>query len=379
MNISRCKLNTKVTITALLLVLMLTLSAVSFGAEETGQYFRTDGSKTGYEAPGNLRLLTGEEGDNYRFRAMSSRYGFPEDYQANTTGFSTLNISGSSQYSAEQFHWLADKIREIAPGKDVYIIDLRQESHGFVDGTATQDGEPVDCKGLPLSWYGEHNWANFGMTASEVLADEESRFQATVGQEISIKGRLSGGGSGSGSGSGSGGRPGSGGGSGGSDRRQRTIPVQVTAYTTEKKLAEAQGFHYLRLAIPDRTFPEPDVLDTFIDLVQGIDMDNSWLHFHCMAGLGRTGIMMSVYDMMKNPDVPMLDILARQTMTGGSYPLSEGHSEDHLSSYDETRLRMVPLIYQYIQENHEANYPISWSEWLKQQEAEPIPATAVVP
>ena len=278
---------------------------------------------------------------------------------------------------------------------EIYIIDLRQESHGFVDGTATVDGQPVDCQGLPLSWHGEHNWANFGMTAAEALTDEESRFQAAVGQEITVKGRIE-------SGTGSSGFPndigsagfpddignpgnrsgtgrGAGSGRGGPDRRQRTIPIQVTAYTTEKKLAEAEGFHYLRLAIPDRTFPEPEVLDAFIDFVKGIDMDHSWLHFHCMAGLGRTGIMMSVYDMMKNPDVPMLDILARQTMTGGSYPLSEGHSEDHLASYDETRLRMVPLIYQYIQENHEANYPISWSEWLKQQEAEPIPATAVVP
>ena len=46
-------------------------------------------------------------------------------------------------------------------------------------------------------------------------------------------------------------------------------------------------------------------------------MGKSWLHFHCLAGYGRTATFMAIYDMMKNPDVGLSDIVYRQSMTGG--------------------------------------------------------------
>ena len=67
----------------------------------------------------------------------------------------------------------------------------------------------------------------------------------------------------------------------------------------------------------------------------------------------------------------MIDILARQTMTGGSDPLSAGHTESWLQHYIDERLRLVPLIYEYVQENYRDNYPVSWSEWLRQQRLAP--------
>ena len=348
----------------MLMLLAALCLAVNSVALADSEHFRVDSGEYREVSPGNMRFLTGEPGENYKFRKMSTRYGYPEDYKANTKGFSTLNISGSAQYSEGQFRWMAKKIRELAPGKEVYIIDLRQESHGFFD-----DANNSDWHGIALSWYAEHNWANLGKSVAEVLQDERTRFNATIGSEITVTGHIGSrnwdGGSFDFSSIPSGTVP-SGSWDGG--RRERTTVMQVKAWRSEQQLAESEGFHYLRLSIPDRTFPEEQEIDSFIRLIRSLDMNNSWLHFHCMAGMGRTGIMMSFYDMMKNPDVPLKDILARQTMTGGSYPLSSASREEYLSKYDAERLRLVPLLYEYVQENYKTNFQLPWSKWLDLRE-----------
>ena len=74
---------------------------------------------------------------------------------------------------------------------------------------------------------------------------------------------------------------------------------------TEKELVESEGFEYIRLPMRDHSWPTAESIDTFVSFVKSIDPDQSWLHFHCMGGRGRTGVMMMLYDMMMNPDVPM--------------------------------------------------------------------------
>lgn len=312
--------------------------------EEAAPSFRLDTLASEEETPpGNLRLLIGDPGENYTFRDIT-REGFPEDYQPDMTGLSALNISGSAQYSVGQFRFLAKKIAGLAPDiKNVYIVDLRQESHGFV----YDDNEP-DYFGVPLSWHAKHNWANLGMSTEEVLAEEKKLFRELVGTSVTLKGKARKNG----------------------DRHNKVI--QISSAITEEELVrmvndEIPGieFHYVRFAIPDRTFPEEEIVDAFMQFIKGIDMNSSWLHFHCQAGIGRTAIMMSIYDMMKNPEVEMTDILVRHTMTGGAYPLSAGQGDEALKEYDEKRIRLVPLVYDYIHESREANDEILWSEWLK--------------
>ena len=84
--------------------------------------------------------------------------------------------------------------------------------------------------------------------------------------------------------------------------------------------------------------------------------------------------MMMIYDMMRNPGVPMKDIVIRQTMAGSSYPLYTEKSNRYKVPLYEEKARMTPLFHEYDQQCREDNFEAPWSVWLKQREAQPSAA-----
>lgn len=249
----------------------------------------------------NVRFL---KDDLFTFQEVKSKYGIDPACSPDTRGLDTLCISGSAQFSAPQFQVLADSLRACAAGRTVYVIDLRQESHVLVN------------EGIPLSWYGSHNWANAGMTAEEAEADEAVRFGGMIGSTVSAFARED-------------------------DTPISETQILIRSVTTERDLVEREGFVYVRLPIQDHTWPTPEEIDTFILLIRNLDPDQVWLHFHCQAGKGRTGIMMMIYDMMRNPDIEMENIAIRQTMLGGSYPLYTEDSDSYKAPLYAEKARML--------------------------------------
>ena len=142
---------------------------------------------------------------------------------------------------------------------------------------------------------------------------------------------------------------------------------QPEALMTEKELVESEGFHYIRIPVIAHSWPKPEQIDEFIDFVKSHDMDNTWMHFHCHAGSGRTGAYMVIYDKMKNPEVPIEDICVRQSMLGSSYMLQTDPSDDYKIPLYKEKAERVVQFGQYVEENAADNYPITWSEWLSQQ------------
>ena len=244
-------------------------------------------------------------------------------------GMDTLNISGSAEFSEDQFHELAAKLRGLAPGKDIYIVDCRIESHALLNG-------------ISVSWYGDHNWANKGKSLEEAEKDEQERFGSLIGKKITAY-------------------------SVSENAPDESEEILVDRWMTEKELVESEGFHYLRLPCQDHSWPYEEAIDTFIDLVQGIDTENTWMHFHCQAGKSRTGIFMAIYDMMKNPDVKFEDIMLRHAMTGSSYFPYVDESSDIADVYA-FRAKRIRQVYDYIQEM-DGEYTIPWSEWISQKES----------
>ena len=117
-------------------------------------------------------------------------------------------------------------------------------------------------EGIPLSWYDAHNRANEGMTLEELEADESERFGAMVGNTIEANART------------------------GDTPIELPMVISVQSVITEKELAESEGFESIRLPIRDHSWPEAETIDAFILFVKSIDPEQSWLHFHCMAGRG---------------------------------------------------------------------------------------------
>lgn len=112
----------------------------------------------------NLRIITG---DMYAFEALDEIYGTPEDYAPVETGLDTLDVSASAQFNDWQFHDLAERLREVAGGKKIVILDLRRESHALLNDRL-------------FSLYMLHNWSNPGLSADEIMAEEERFFSTLV-------------------------------------------------------------------------------------------------------------------------------------------------------------------------------------------------------
>ena len=313
-----------------LLCLTIISPAVADDAFQPFFRFDLDSADAWREPLSNKRFLTAGAWSLVPLSAEKcAEYGIVPDELPDTTGLDTLNISGSAEFSEEQFRILADELRAYAGGRQVWIVDCRLESHALVNG-------------ISISWYGDHNWANKGMTLAEAEADEEARFGALPGTTITVY-------------------------TAANNVPENPREIAVERWMTERELVESEDFHYLRLAGNDHSWPEEEAIDVFIAFVHELDrtvgLDNVWLHFHCQAGKSRTGIFMAIYDMIRNPDVSFEDIMLRQAMTGSSYfPYVDRESE--LAEVYALRARRIRQIYDYLHSDRSNDAGMTWSEWV---------------
>ena len=74
-----------------------------------------------------------------------------------------------------------------------------------------------------------------------------------------------------------------------------------------------------------------------------------------------------MYDMMKNPDLPLTTILSRQYLLGGNYVVyrvAEPQAGDWKAAYYNQKADMVAKFYRYVQENKKNNFAKPWRDWL---------------
>ena len=307
---------------------------VSAAAAESGYepFFRFDNGLDAWQNPlKNVRFLTDGAYTLTPLEAdLAEQFGLDPEVMPDTRGMDTLNISGSAEFSENQFRELAERLRELADGKEIWIVDCRIEGHALINGIA-------------VSWYGDRNWAYKGMTFEEAQADERERFGALEGTSLTVYAVKD-------------------------NVRVESADLDITSVMTEKELVESEGFHYLRLPCPDHGWPYEEAVDQFISFVQTLDKDQVWLHFHCHAGKSRTAIFMEIYDMIKNPDVPFEDIMLRHAMTGSNYiPYADPESE--IAEVYALRAKRIRQVYDYLQEMN-GDYMIPWSEWIAVKEAD---------
>lgn len=251
-----------------------------------------------------------------RFRKTTDLTNLKDNKVINLSGLANLNISGSSQFSENGLILMKQSIGNAMP---IIIVDLRQESHGFING-------------LAISWTDNHNKANKGLTKEAVICDENTRLQSILLNKPLYIGN------------------------------KTLIPKKVE---NQKSLVERYGMSHMGIPVTDKEIPDNDMVDYFIKFVNSL-FPYTWLHFHCKAGIGRTTTFMVMYDMMKNAkNVSLQDIMYRQVLLGGKNLLRDEQLLISRLGRKAKRAKLIKMFYRYCVENND-NFKTTWSQWIKQ-------------
>ncbi len=244
-----------------------------------------------------------------------------------------LNSSGSVPLNLAQFNWLANHY-----GKDyrIYIIDLRQETHVYIDG-------------LPISIFYKKDEINWGKNSLEIK-ELEDKWVSKINHNKSIilytQGipRL--------------------------NIKTTTNPVKVgvNQASSEEKLVTNMGLQYLRIPVPDYHPPSPAQVDQFLNFKKNLPA-NAWLHFHCAGGKGRTTTFMLLNDIIENASNYSLKYLVeRQSRLGGiniAIPSKSLLTQPWKDEYHKARIDFIELFYHFIHSGDVADQ--SFSQWMKKQ------------
>ena len=247
-------------------------------------------------------------------------------------GLAALRASGSSQFSR---HGLDSWVRVLqalgAPQPaHITVVDLRQEPHGLAGPQA-------------MSWHAWSNWLNRDLSPAAAWEDEVARLAALQAQAGSVvpafrvcKARDP---------------------AGAKIVSYFAAPLQVAAVASEQAAVQGAGMHYLRLPMVDHTgAPTDAVVEAFVAAVAQRD-PNSWWHFHCRKGQGRTALFMAMLDMLHNArSLSLEQIAARQAALNPVDILAQSPHEPEKSA---ARRAFAHAFYAYCR----AGMPGAWHRW----------------
>lgn len=250
-------------------------------------------------------------------------------------GLSDVAMSGSAQYSVSEFRSVVQFVQrqqqqqlqqgQNAQAYDVWVIDLRQEPHAFInDQTA-------------MSWFGNRDWATYGLDSVTSIENLQTRLIDAVfnsGQIVLYNVQL--------------------------DRNdefvveKRPVEVRVQRAVDEGRMIQSQyqqgqqqvhqqsmyaahyqphqqpqqqgaNVHYIHVPTLDHLTPTQRTVQQFLTALQTIYQHagavnrKPWIHFHCAQGDGRTTLFMAMYDCVMNGrlGVQVDQIVHRQSALGG--------------------------------------------------------------
>ena len=251
------------------------------------------------------------------------------DAYPSKVGLDNLRISGSSFFAKNEFTALLKKIP--ADVKDIVVLDLRNESHGYINDHA-------------VSWYSRYKTFNKGLTADQVDTREKALLSAArqAGKvDIAVQAKNKG--------------------------VVFTAPIEVQSVMTEREFVASMGASYFRIPIMDYSAPTRENIDRFVEFYKSLP-ETAWIHAHCEAGVGRTTISLSMVDMIKNANRLSYDeIMTRQVLMGGQdvRKSAEKTSDAYKKANYPKRAEFTRRFYQYVKAHPQLD--ITWSRWCDEQ------------
>jgi protein-tyrosine phosphatase len=245
---------------------------------------------------------------------------------------SAMWASASAAPSLRDLNWMNNEIQKLTNNRvrKIFIIDLREESHGYLNGQAINLTMP-------------NNWVNRGKNYDDVIKDEndwlaslsQKRF-AEVHTNLDFDSY---------------------------DASSSKEIVAIESIQNEKDVVESLGLNYFRITVSDHCAPHDVDVDRFLNFVDNLD-DDSWLHFHCRGGAGRSSTFLSIYYMLKHANEISFDSIINMHKTVQPYyDLTTGSFVNtHLIHCYQERYQFLKRFYEFAQArlNH---HPQTWSEW----------------
>lgn len=141
-------------------------------------------------------------------------------------------------------------------------------------------------------------------------------------------------------------------------------PEQVVL---EGEEAKKNGFSYVNFNVGSRFIPSNETVDKLVGVLENVPAD-TWIHFHCHHGKGRTSMMLVMFDIIKNaPTVSLNDIVKRQHLLGSEDLLDTtvwargSYTKEQL----EQRRDFITQFYEFICQRKAEGIQL-WSEWNMQ-------------
>jgi len=259
----------------------------------------------------------------YRATSEASKHGGIRT----VAGLEKLRASASGQFSVKGFAAVAAR----TGGAPLIVIDLRQESHGFVDGTA-------------VSWFGPRNGANQGKTPEQIVQAEGALLAGLAGQPTVTVQKVT---------------------DKGADTRiegSESVSLPARNIQSEEQLVLAERAGYLRAPNADYVPFANEEVDQLVTFWENRSPD-TWVHVHCNAGGGRSTTALVLFDMLENATtVKFDDIVDRQDELGGNDLLSVRSEPKWRHDAQAQRAEFIRRFYQYARE-HPRGQGEAWSSW----------------
>jgi len=265
------------------------------------------------------------------FRTMHDQFLQAQKMVATYEGLQHVHASASAQFSEKNLIHALPHMRG-----QVYIVDLRRESHGFLAGQ-------------PISWYGRENFSNAGMTCSEIREVEHGLLKhLSILKFLSINrivkktnGSIS-------------------------CILQCRVPLQKLE--TEAQLVNRLGLNYVRFLVSDHHIPDDSTVDDFLKFVNSLP-SKAWLHFHCRGGRGRSSIFLAMFDIIHNGSYLSLEnILERQFLLGSVdlQKLPTASKKMWKLRKRQMRITFMRRFYEYVRDP-QGYGKMSWTAWQGSQ------------
>ncbi|CDZ80428.1 Effector protein hopD2 [Candidatus Rubidus massiliensis] len=245
---------------------------------------------------------------------------------SSSIGLEQLNASASGQFSSQSLALIIEKIGH----SPLYILDLREETHLFIDGTA-------------ISWYADRDWANVGKTKEQIDELEHKTIR-----ELSLKSSI--------------------------ELLDDLNPLNrtFTNVLSEKEVVQLAGLGYKKIPVSDHCRPYDHQVEEFLEFIREIEKQGAWIHIHCAAGRGRSSTFLVMYDILKNAkQVSLNDIFLRQKEMGGVDFLAEPDHTKWKYPYLKERIAFLEQFYEFCKNSPD---PLrgNWSRWAMTNLAPPL-------